>query len=519
MSSTNYEQHVEKKQWKDWHESAAVHSNRDGHVTMADTEPRAFDPIYYIDSASDRERPISCLVSDCGRELGSVRAYNSHVTQTHYPDTIELDCGWCGVSLHRKPGRARKGMAVSFCSRSCSGKWHANNNHKHAAFHRRRTFHQRTWPQAIREAEIEGANRPYWITQRAELHENQRRCQSCGRSGDHYVLHSHHLLPVLFGGPTIETNLAVLCSPCHRKAEKYIKNNLDGHFRLPKPSDTVRIFTRESSSIEPNCCIHCDNDTGGAIPIQNRPLIPIDGGGIPSLTYPVCNRCYEKHLVYLYQNVLNSSMLLFGECPDPSQISYPDYPDRELSMHIPDDEDVDFTVFTDEELLDDLRQLADDLDRSPTLDDMSSVGSHSYTTYIDRFGTWNDAVRAAGLEPFKEHNIAREALLEEIHRLHDKLGKPPTQREIQEHGKWSIMPYKREFEGISNALKAAGYEPNQVNYTENELLEELGRLKNEYGEVTADLIQEYAVCSLGTYYNHFDSLHDAKKRAGVLENS
>lgn len=519
MSSTNYEQHVDEKHWEDWHESAANHSDKDGHVTEAETEPRAFNPIYYIDSASDYEPPFSCLISECDREFDSVQGYNMHVTKSHYPDTIELDCGWCGTRLYRKPGQARKGTAVNFCDKSCAGKWHSHNNYNHPAFQMRRVFHRKPWPATIRDAEIEATDKPSWVTQRAKLHENQQGCEICGRSGDEHVLHSHHLLPILFGGSTFESNLVVLCSSCHKKAENYLNSRLDDHYRIPNTSDAVRIFYREDSRSETDCCIHCDNDAEGVVPIHNRPIIPIDAGGTPDLTYPVCNSCYDKHRVYLYRDVLNSSMLLFGECPDPTKITYPDYAEEGLSMLLPDREKPDYKVYSNEELLDNLRQFADDLGRSPTQEDMTSEGPHSHTTYLERFGTWNEAVRAAGLEPFKEHTIPREALLDEIHRLYDKLGKPPTESENQEHGKWSYVPFRREFGSLSKAIEAAGYEPTPViQYTDEEILEELRRLKNEYGKVTTGLIREHADYSIRTFYNHFDSIQDARDQAGVYEN-
>lgn len=516
MSSTNSEPNVEEKDWEDWHTSAAEYSDRDGHVTEANTEPRAFNPNHYIDSLSDHAPPISCQVQECDRQFASVQAYNLHVTRSHYPDTIELDCGWCGTKLFRKPGQARTGAAVSFCDMSCAGKWHSHNNYNHPAFQMRRVFRRKPWPTAIRDAEIEAADKPSWVTYRAKLHENQQCCENCSRSSDEFVLHSHHLLPVLFGGSTFESNLMVLCSSCHRKAENYIGSKLDGHYRMPNTSDAVRIFQRESSRSETDCCIHCDNDTDGVVPIHNRPIIPVDAGGTPDLTYPVCNSCFDKHRVYLYRNVLDSSMLLFGKCPDSDKITYPDYAEGGLSMLIPEREKPDYTVYSDEELLDNLRQFADDIGRSPTQDDMTSDGPHSHTTYLERFGTWNEAVRAAGLEPFKEHTIPREALLDEIHRLYEKLGEPPTESEIQELGKWSVVPFRREFGRFSKAIEAAGYEPTPViQYTDEEVLEELRRLKNEYGKVTTSLIKEQAVYSIRTFYNHFDSIQDAKNQAGV----
>jgi len=56
--------------------------------------------------------------------------------------------------------------------------------------------------------------------------------------------------------------------------------------------------------------------------------------------------------------------------------------------------------YTEEELLDEIRRLADDLDRQPPLKkDMNKYGEHASGTYQHRFGSWSAAVQEAGFEP------------------------------------------------------------------------------------------------------------------------
>jgi len=56
--------------------------------------------------------------------------------------------------------------------------------------------------------------------------------------------------------------------------------------------------------------------------------------------------------------------------------------------------------YTDEELLDEIKRLAKDLGRYPPLKrDMNDHGKHGAKTYQDRWGSWNNAVMAAGFEP------------------------------------------------------------------------------------------------------------------------
>lgn len=56
--------------------------------------------------------------------------------------------------------------------------------------------------------------------------------------------------------------------------------------------------------------------------------------------------------------------------------------------------------YTDEKLLEEIRRLAERLDRSPLLKrDMNEYGKHGAKTYQDRWGSWSSAVDAAGFEP------------------------------------------------------------------------------------------------------------------------
>lgn len=54
--------------------------------------------------------------------------------------------------------------------------------------------------------------------------------------------------------------------------------------------------------------------------------------------------------------------------------------------------------YSDDELIEDLKRLADRLDRVPRKVDMDEYGAHSGRTYQLRFGSWADAVETAGFE-------------------------------------------------------------------------------------------------------------------------
>ncbi len=77
-----------------------------------------------------------------------------------------------------------------------------------------------------------------------------------------------------------------------------------------------------------------------------------------------------------------------------------------------------------------------------------------------QFGSWNRAVRAAGLEPNpqgmgSEPVITDIELLEEIIRLHRHLGKRPSDREMGRFGKFSPKPYNDRWGTFVRAREAA----------------------------------------------------------------
>lgn len=87
-----------------------------------------------------------------------------------------------------------------------------------------------------------------------------------------------------------------------------------------------------------------------------------------------------------------------------------------------------------------------------------SVSTVRYT-----FGSWNDAVKAAGLEPIpseglpelKRQALPDEVYLQEIIRLTGELGKKPTDNQMNAKGKFSIKPYRDRWGSLGKACQIA----------------------------------------------------------------
>jgi len=116
--------------------------------------------------------------------------------------------------------------------------------------------------------------------------------------------------------------------------------------------------------------------------------------------------------------------------------------------------------YTDEEILAELRASAARLGRSPTMREFAAdagAGVHPQTV-IEHFGTWNAAKRAAGLQP--RRFISREELVAQLRELGEELGRTPTVRDIEARRRRmaSKSLIWHTFGSLAAALKEAGFD-------------------------------------------------------------
>jgi hypothetical protein len=111
-----------------------------------------------------------------------------------------------------------------------------------------------------------------------------------------------------------------------------------------------------------------------------------------------------------------------------------------------------------EDLLREIDRLADELGRIPTLRDMDERGRYSKNPYYNRFGSWDSALETAGYDPQsrERHIIDTADLLTEIKRLADG-SDPPRFCDMREDGVYSAWTYINRFGSWNAAVEAAGY--------------------------------------------------------------
>lgn len=108
------------------------------------------------------------------------------------------------------------------------------------------------------------------------------------------------------------------------------------------------------------------------------------------------------------------------------------------------------------ELKDELRRVAEQVGRSPSRTEMQDLGKYGTTTYRKRFGAWSTALGEAGLTPRQQKNYSDEELIRELWRMDREHTSPPKYREMDEHGKYGTTTYEKRFGSWNEALQAAG---------------------------------------------------------------
>ena len=116
--------------------------------------------------------------------------------------------------------------------------------------------------------------------------------------------------------------------------------------------------------------------------------------------------------------------------------------------------------YSDDEILSELKECAERLGRSPTMREFEGdrhVHVHPQTV-IERFGSWNTAKRTAGLRT--RRFATREELLDELRDLGEELGRTPSGGDLQRHraSMHSKSLYWHTFGSLRNALREAGFD-------------------------------------------------------------
>ncbi len=171
--------------------------------------------------------------------------------------------------------------------------------------------------------------------------------------------------------------------------------------------------------------------------------------------------------------------------------------------------------FSRDFLINELQRFYEENNRNPTVNDLTrSNGYPSLTTYYRYFESLESALLAANLNTISYN---RETLISDIHKFIDTYGRVPTSNDLcSNYNMHSSNTYTKEFGTWNNALIAAGIDINKYyNYDKEFLLNELKRFYNENGVVpkSTDLTASNGYPSIAAYIHNFGSFNIALTEA------
>lgn len=179
-------------------------------------------------------------------------------------------------------------------------------------------------------------------------------------------------------------------------------------------------------------------------------------------------------------------------------------------------------LYSDKELLNRLQEFAAELGRPPSQKEMNDSGPHAAATYATRFGSWNGALKTAGLEtgtndPNGRPPTPKQDLLVDLKAVAESVGEAPSERTYRQHGEYSVKTYCKRFSGWNSALQAAGLEPSvEINLSEETLITALQEFAEDLGQVpTSDEMDQNGPYTAGPYKRAFGTWNRALEKAGL----
>jgi len=112
-------------------------------------------------------------------------------------------------------------------------------------------------------------------------------------------------------------------------------------------------------------------------------------------------------------------------------------------------------------LLNDLTDLEDQLGHRPTTTEMNELSRYNSGVYRDRFGSWDEACSEAGVKSPKQRlfRVSTVALINDLAILSAQLGQRPTQKQMVNHGSWGPEVYRNRFGSWGSAVEILGHDP------------------------------------------------------------
>jgi len=192
------------------------------------------------------------------------------------------------------------------------------------------------------------------------------------------------------------------------------------------------------------------------------------------------------------------------------------------------DDDMDRTgrnrTYSDADVLNNLRECADRNAGKCTFNLLQNEGDLvAPSVAVDRFGSWSDAKRKAGLETderstnHRPREYSDEDYFDFIRECYEKHGKATQELFNEEAEQRSDHPtanaVRKRIGSWSEAKAAAGISTDNHEYSDEELIDMLRQCRERYGKVTASVFaSDPEFCSPETLQRRFGSWSEAKEQ-------
>ena len=167
-------------------------------------------------------------------------------------------------------------------------------------------------------------------------------------------------------------------------------------------------------------------------------------------------------------------------------------------------------------LIENLRRIVQEHDLRPTIENFNSYGQLRHNVTHPLFGSWEAMVLEAGLGPTEIPGyVSPTAVVDELQRLADRIGAPPSYEFAVEFGAIEADVYDTRFPSWDVALQSAGLDPERIDTT-RELITGLEILAGELGHrPNKTEIEQYTDIEVATLQDQFGSVEAALGVADV----
>jgi hypothetical protein len=140
-------------------------------------------------------------------------------------------------------------------------------------------------------------------------------------------------------------------------------------------------------------------------------------------------------------------------------------------------------------LVKDVLRVSEELDKSVSVGDYRETGNFRLSEIREEFGSWNGLKEAAGLE-INTREVSLEELEKDMLEVADKLGRPISARDYDQHGKYSPGVLIQKDYTFAEFREKIGLENPKGRFSEEALKAWKEELKDEKGRFTLDELRE-----------------------------